>query len=71
MYSEEVDARVGSGKAGSKQTFLDGLVKTVLTSGRLQMSSCHRLASADCAAKTGKRRAGFLTRVRPGLEKHA
>lgn len=35
------------------------------------VSSCHRLASADWAAKTGKRRGGFLTTVRPGLEKQA
>lgn len=33
--------------------------------------SCHSSASADWAVKTGKRRGGFLTRVRPGLEKHA
>lgn len=32
---------------------------------------CVFLSSADWAVKTGKRRGGFLTTVRPGLEKHA
>lgn len=32
---------------------------------------CVLLSSAEWAVKTGKRRGGFLTTVRPGLEKHA
>lgn len=54
-----------------QKRLLDRLGRTVLTSGHLEMFSCHRSVSADWAVKAGKRRGGFLTTVRPSLEKHA
>lgn len=56
-------------KAQSKKRLNARLVKSVLTSGHL--CKCVLLSSAEWAVKTGKRRGGFLTTVRPGLEKHA